>query len=249
MDEQRKNEFIEGFMKYFPGAELPIAFYYTDDPADIEMCRQPDGWQCFIGELGKIRNGKSLAFNVDSLGCAGAKRYLGFTQELMPGFEYFLSHGIPGKIEGERYKKSPELVKELLSNHPKFEAPGAYIVFKRFDKLDETDEPEVIVFCATPDVLSGLFTLAGFDEAENESVITPFCAGCGSIVLWPYQELKKDNPRAVLGMFDVSARPSVPENTLTFAIPRQRFERMLSNAPESFLITESWKKVMERMSK
>jgi len=31
----------------------------------------------------------------------------------MPHFEYFLSCGIPGKLEGERYKKSPELVKEF----------------------------------------------------------------------------------------------------------------------------------------
>lgn len=29
----------------------------------------------------------------------------------MPNFEYFLSCGIPGKLEGERYKKTPELVR------------------------------------------------------------------------------------------------------------------------------------------
>jgi hypothetical protein len=38
---------------------------------------------------------------------------------LVPHFEYFLSYGIPRKLEGQRYKKSPEPVKEhvqLLSN-------------------------------------------------------------------------------------------------------------------------------------
>jgi hypothetical protein len=34
------------------------------------------------------------------------------------------------------------------------------IVFKRWDTLDEADSPEVVIFFAPPDVISGLFTLA-----------------------------------------------------------------------------------------
>lgn len=33
---------------------------------------------------------------------------------IRPDFEYFLSCGIPGKMEGEPDKKSPELVKEIM---------------------------------------------------------------------------------------------------------------------------------------
>jgi hypothetical protein len=39
-----------------------------------------------------------------------------------------------------------------------------YIVFKRWDKLDEGDDPTAMVFFAVSDALSGLFTLANFDE-------------------------------------------------------------------------------------
>jgi hypothetical protein len=49
-------------------------------------------------------------------------------------------------------------------------------------------------------------------------------------------------------MFDVSARPSVPAGTLTFSVPMARFRAMVANMDESFLITESWSKVRERIA-
>jgi hypothetical protein len=74
-------------------------------------------------------------------------------------------------------------------------------------------------------------------------------AGCATIVDYPLQEGRSDRPRAVLGMFDVSARPGVESMILTFAIPLQKFERMVDNMDESFLITESWQKVKQRIGK
>ncbi len=167
---------------------------------------------------------------------------------MRPNFEYFLSCGIPGELEGERYKKSPELVKEHLKHQPPFEAPGQYIVFRRWDMLTkQDDDPAVVVFFAPADVLSGLFTLANFDEADPYGVITPFGAGCASIVDYPYRELGSQRPRAILGMFDVSARPCVPPGALTFAVPWPKFVRMVDNVRESFLITETWNKVRGRI--
>ncbi len=154
---------------------------------------------------------------------------------------------VPGKLEGERYKKSPEIVKELMKIVPKFKAPARQIVFKRFDKLEEADKPDAAVFFATPDVLSGLFTLANFDEIDPNGVFCPFSAGCGSIVQYPYHENRADRPRAVIGMFDVSARPYVPKEALTFAVPMNKFIRMANNMEESFLITKSWEKVKKRI--
>jgi hypothetical protein len=48
-------------------------------------------------------------------------------------------------------------------------------------------------------------------------------------------------------MFDVSARPHVPPNVLSFAIPMAKFTHMVNNMEESFLITRSWQKVRERI--
>jgi len=191
-----------------------------------------------IGVLARVRKGASLSFDVDSIGCGGGKRYTGFTQDISPTFEYFLSCGIPGKLEGERYKKSLELVKEMLKIVPQI---------KRFDMLEQPDDADAVIFFATPDVLSGLFTLANYDEVEPNGVFCPFSAGCGSIVQYPYLEKGSARPKAVIGMLDVSARPCVPKETLTFAVPMNKFIRMVHNMEESFLITRSWEKVKKRM--
>lgn len=91
-------------------------------------------------------------------------------------------------MEGERDKKSPELLLQAVNHMPKMEAPCQFITWKRWDKLEEYDAPEVVVFFATPDILSGLFTLANFEEAEPNGVLAPFSSGCGSIVSYPYLE-------------------------------------------------------------
>ena len=58
----------------------------------------------------KVHKGQSSAFNADNIDCGGGKRFCGFSTELRPGFEFFLSYGISGKMEGERYKNNPETV-------------------------------------------------------------------------------------------------------------------------------------------
>jgi hypothetical protein len=247
MDMTLKTAFIGAWNRYFSSAELPIIFYYTDKEDRVESVPPPAAHQCMIGVLARVRKGASLRFDTDSIGCAGGKRYTGFKNELRPGFEYFLSCGLPGKFEGERYKKTPAVVKDMLRTAPKFRAPARYIVFKRFDALEESDNPDAVIFFSTPDVLSGLFTLANFDETEPNGVFCPFSAGCGSIIQYPYLEKESARPRAVIGMFDVSARPYVPKDTLTFAVPMIKFVRMIGNMEESFLITQSWDKIKKRI--
>ena len=249
MDNNIKETFLKQWDRYFGESELPICFYYTDQEGRAELVKPSSRHQCFVGALAKVRKGQSLCFNAKSIGCFGGKRYLGFTRRIMPNFEYFLSCGIPGQVEGERYKKSPEMVEEVMKNLPQFKAPGRYIIFKRWDMLEESDEPSVAIFFAKPDVLSGLFTLANYDEVEENGVITPFGAGCSTIVMYPYLEHDTDRPRAVLGMFDVSARPFVPKEDLTLAVPMNKFVRMIANMDESFLITPSWDKVKKRISR
>jgi hypothetical protein len=41
-----------------------------------------------------------MVYNSDALVYVGAKRYLGYTEKLLPGFDYFISSG-NDKIEGE----------------------------------------------------------------------------------------------------------------------------------------------------
>jgi uncharacterized protein (DUF169 family) len=242
-----RDHFIQQWKKYFNNADLPISFYYTDEPQNVEIVTSSGKWNCLICQLQKVRSGISLAFNSESVKCGGAKRYLGFADKIRPNFEYFLSCGIENEMEGERYIRTPQLVEDLMKKQKKLNITGKYIVFKRWDNLNENDNPDVAIFFATPDILSGLFTLANYDQSEPDSTITPFAAGCGSLVYFPFVEKDSVRPRAVIGLFDVSARPCVPEGVLTFSVPIVKFSKMINYMDESFLITNSWKKVQKRI--
>ena len=248
MDTRIKNEFLQKWEKYFGKAELPFVYFYSPKPGTATLAVESKGWSCIICELARVRKGESLAYNGPGLRCGGSKRYFGFTKGMRPNFEYFLSSGIPGEMEGERYIRTPEMVREVMKKMQNIPAEGKYIVFKRWDKLEEPDEPEGVIFFATPDVLSGLFTLANFDQVDGDGVIAPFGSGCSSIVYRTYLENAKVNPRAVLGMFDCSARPCVPKDTLSFSIPMKKFITILDNMDESFLITETWETVKKRIN-
>jgi len=194
-----------------------------------------------------VRKGRALCFDAEAIGCSGGQTYLGFREDEGPDTEYFLSCEIPGKVEGERYMKTPEIVAEAVKFWPSFKAPARFIVFKRWDSLNESDEPDIVIFFACPDVLSGLFLLANFEEAEPNVVFTPWASGCSSIVTYPFLEKDSVRPRAVIGLFDVSARRYIPENTLSFSVSMRKFERMVRNMEESFLTTNSWKGVQKRI--
>jgi hypothetical protein len=239
--------FITRWNRYFPGAGLPICCFYSNrlPEEDRNVAVPPE--RCLIGNLKRVQEEYPFVYDAHTPGCSGGKRYSGFSSKLRPKFEYFLSCGIPGELEGERYKKSPQLVEEYLKNHPAFEAPGKYLVFKRLDKLVGEEKPLAVIFFAAPDVLSGLFTLANYDRADLNGVICPMGSGCASIISYPYEEARSENPRCILGMFDVSARPYIAGEKLTFSVPMRRFEQMVHNMDESFLITKSWDLVRKRL--
>ncbi|MDD3052672.1 MAG: DUF169 domain-containing protein [Candidatus Cloacimonetes bacterium] len=247
MDLELKNEFIRLWEKFFPAEPLPITFEITPDHRDIQKAKTPEKRRCFVCDLAKVRNGTSLAFDASSITCRGGLRYCGYQHEQPPDFGYFLSYGIEGKLEGERYKKTPEIVDTWQQGVMPIPSFGKYLLFKRWDHLQADDNPAVVIFFVHAEVLSGLFTLANFDRNDPFGVITPMGAGCSSIVYYPWLEEQSSDPRAVLGMMDPSARPCVPVDILTFAVPMKKFTTMIRDMDESFLITRTWEKVQKKI--
>ena len=90
--------------------------------------------------------------------------------------------------------------------------------------------------------------LANFDTMTPYGVIAPFGTGCDSIVGFPMHELESDQPKAVLGALDPSARIRFKPDILTFAAPWPKFLSILENMDESFLATDSWSNVKARFS-
>jgi len=252
MDIKFKEDFIVLWKRFFGEAELPIAFYYTDEEGHAELVKPGTIRGCLFAALSLVRKERALCFDAESIGCPGGQEYLGLRvpvhdTEYLELYSHYVSSGIPGKEEGERYLKTPEIAAEAIKLMPSFKAPARFIVFKRWDSLNESDEPDVVIFFACPDVLSGLYGLANFDETEPNVVFTPMASGCISIVTYPFLEKDSARPRAVIGLFDPSARPYIPENTLSFSVPMRKFERMVRNMEESFLTTKSWKALQKRI--
>lgn len=242
-----RDRFIGLWKRFFNDASLPLTFQFTDNAAKAPKARKSKGHRCIIADLGLVKRGKSLLFDSENLGCMGSRRYLGFAKTLCPEFNYFLSCGIPGKLEGERYKKSPEVVGEFMRMSTFIEAVKSHVVFKRWDMLVEDDEPEVVIFLERPDVIAGLFTLSNYDRSEAFGVITPFGSACMSTMMYPLLEGRSENPRAVLGLWDPSARPFLPPSTLSLSLPFKRFLTLLEYMEESFLSTPTWEMIQHRI--
>ncbi|MGV8123665.1 MAG: DUF169 domain-containing protein [Candidatus Xenobiia bacterium LiM19] len=247
MDIAIRDRFIGLWKRFFNDASLPLTFHFTDNAAKAPKARKSKGHRCIIADLGLVKRGKSLLFDSENLGCMGSRRYLGFAKTLCPEFNYFLSCGIPGKLEGERYKKSPEVVGEFMRMSTFIEAVKSHVVFKRWDMLVEDDEPEVVIFLERPDVIAGLFTLSNYDRSEPFGVITPFGSACMSTMMYPLLEGRSENPRAVLGLWDPSARPFLPPSTLSLSLPFKRFLTLLEYMEESFLSTPTWEMIQHRI--
>lgn len=241
-----KNRF-ETFMEAFGMSEYPVLFRYADDLPKGTLLPREGAWTCVFALLAKTRSeGVPVALGASHHGCRGGGYYLGFLDTPMEGIEYFLSCGIPGRMEGERYVKTPELARARMSRVPVRAAPKRYGLFTRADMPHAADDPEVVVFFATPDILAGLHFLASFDR-EDDAVTAPFSSGCGAIVTLPLAESTRPGPRAVMGLFDPSARPYVERNLLTFAVPFGLFREMEANVPDSFLTTKTWGGLRKRI--
>jgi len=94
--------------------------------------------------------------------------------------------------------------------------------------------------------VSALFVLAQYDRKSGEAVTVPFGSGCSLVCLLPYLESKKRKPRAVLGGMDVSARPWIDHDLLTFSVPYAMFQKMEADLPGSFIDREPWQKLKAR---
>lgn len=221
-----------------------LAFFYSDEQPPEALVPVGES-NCVVGLARRARQGRPAAFSRERFGCRGGGYYLGFCPP-WPGLEQFVSTGIPGEMAGEHYKQSPELVRAYMAHTTSPPAPGPYAVFKPLAMLAEDEQPLVIIYLGIADELSGLVGLANFARAED-AVIAPFGSGCSSIVTKPLLEAQTPQPRAVLGMFDPSARPFVAREELSFAAPRSLWEEMVRGVGESFLQTETWSQVARRL--
>lgn len=259
----------------------PVCLLWSDDKPDESMQFSSGKWGCVMWLVANAAKGRVSCCDRCSFGCTGGGVGLGFGNQyknFMGGehcFHYFLSSGnenwAKGKemgaelkqymqkefhdnfMHGEGYIKSPDLVKEFVKNLPITEIPSKYVVFKPLELVDPgLENPKSVIFFADADQLSALVILANYARKSNESVIIPYAAGCHTLGIYPYRESESDNPRAVVGLTDISARAYIRnqlgDGLMTFTVPYSMYLEMESNVRGSFLERRAWKSLMNKSS-
>lgn len=230
--------FIQNFREAFgESAELPLVFWYSDQPeGETEKING-----CFFKGMKAVRDGAIISLNAENIGCGGGKFYTGFTEmpERVPTFVSLK----------ERYKQTPEMVKDFIEQVGVPRAEKKYLHFARIDKVESLEEKEGVMFIANPDMLSGLTTWAYFDNNAEDAVTSPFGSGCSSVVTQVTLENRKGGRRTFIGFFDPSVRPYFEADKLSYTIPMSRFREMYQTMRQSCLFdTHAWGKIRERMN-
>lgn len=260
----------------------PVALIWSDEKPEGAMQFKERKWGCVMWLIANAAKGKTSVCDIKTFGCFGAGVGLGFGNQYKnfpggeEGFCHFLSSGNAAReggmavaeqikpfmspegydnyLHGERYIKTPKLVEQFIESLPMMEIPTKYIVFKPLQDVNPlTEKPQTVVFFVNPDQLSALTILANYGRGSYENVIIPYAAGCQTIGIYPYREAKAENPRAVVGLTDISARgyirKQLGDNLLSFAVPLSLYEEMEKNVEGSFLARHAWKDLMNGREK
>ena len=254
----------------------PLAIYYAKGlPEQVK----PASPMCAMHLIAQAAKGETAALSKDSCRCHGAASGFGLDKmrlEDFPGgaecFLRFLSIGnedwergravIAGlkeagapKIlveefsEGEGFCKTPELVQEWIDSLPEARPEGPFVIIKPLRDLQKSETPKVVSFLVNPDQLSALVVLANYARKGRDNARIPFGAGCSCFGLYPFAEAEKENPEAIIGLTDISARfylnKPLGRDILSFTVPFKMFEEMEANAPDSFLSRFAWKTVIK----
>ncbi len=256
----------------------PVALVWSDEKPEGAMEFVPGKWGCVLFLLAAAAKGKTAVVSRETFGCFGGGVGLGFGAQYknFPGGEEcfcrFLSSGNAGSepgqtigremavsgatamaeefLQGERYLKSPELVKKFVAHLPIVDIPTRYVVMKPLRDVECTrDDVRSVTFLVNPDQLSALVVLANYEGEHNENVIIPFAAGCQSIGICTFRENEAEQPRAVVGLVDLSARNNLRrqlgKEVMSLSVTAGMFQRMEGNVAGSFLERETWKSLLE----
>jgi hypothetical protein len=162
---------------------------------------------------------------------------------------HYVSTGVPGRMEGERYCDSPDVLRGIFDTIDPKSCTGAYCVVKPLSLFSAGEVPELVAFFARPETLSGLHQLAAFVTHDPEVVASPWGAACANLITWPRKYLSEGKPRAVLGGWDPSARKFFKNDELSLTVPYEMFSHMLERFEESFLMTKTWSTVRKKISR
>ncbi|MEZ5357263.1 MAG: DUF169 domain-containing protein [Candidatus Zixiibacteriota bacterium] len=223
----------------------PVAISFTDEkPAEANQIREGK-WGCVMAlYTNVIKRGKPAVFDRKTYGCIGGGVGLCLGDTYAPNREFMLKL----LADDEKYFKNRELTADFVDNFPFVDIPHEFVVFAPLEQIDsEVDQPALVSFPVNADQLGALTVLVNYRRPGNEHVAAPFCAGCQSVCVLPYNERKNQYPRGIIGNLDLSSRKILPKDILTFTVPFETFLEMEEDAPDCFFKTDTWEKIAARL--
>ncbi len=243
----------------------PVAVSWTDVRPEGALSFKPGKRGCVMSLFARAAKGGRACADRETCGCNGAitgfcfgDGYAAFPGGV-EGFYGFLSTGnghTPGGrrmgeamtqvnrnfghhyLYGECYKKSPDLVRLWHQAMPIRQAPGRWIFLRPLADVQEGETPDLVIFTVTAEQLSSLVILANYGSSAAGRVAIPFGSGCQQLVLLPMREAEREEPGAVVGLTDLTARravmASLGRDMLTFAMPWRLFVEMEADTPGCF---------------
>lgn len=224
----------------------PVAVFTSKEIPENAVQFRKGVWGCVVAMLNAASEGRTAAFSRETVACQGGRAGLGIQKFELGNIEYFLSVGREDLKKGELYKKNPHLARYYIQNMPDIETDD-YVIMKPLSEVQEHEIPQIIVFLVNADQLSGLATLANYDQETQDNVKLSFGAGCAQSILYGLDAEQKNSVSCYIGLTDPSARKCIPKELLSFTIPFKRFLEMEECVENSFLQTNTWEFISKRI--
>ncbi|MCI8485331.1 MAG: DUF169 domain-containing protein [Lachnospiraceae bacterium] len=236
----------------------PVGIFFGNTTAVCDLEASPKKRNCVIPFIMSASKGKVVSMDEASCTCPGGAVGAcfgdGFTR-LNPNIHKMLSQGLGDTVsdsvppmvrEGERFFCNEDIAMQWRKNMPFSDKAYPRIVFAPLSRWKEVGTPDLVFLFANPDQISALVIMQGFHNGKAVNTLAPFGAACHSIV-YAAEQMGKEEPYAIMGLFDISQRSEALKNYLSMTMPYQLWANMMEDLDKSCLTTHSWRNIEKRL--
>ena len=235
----------------------PVGVFLGNTDATCDMQAQPGKRNCVVPFLLSAARGKIVGIDEEGCTCPGGTVGCcfgdGFARK-NPNIHVMLSQGMGDAappqapihlVEGERFFCDADTALKWRNAMPFSDAGYPRVVFAPQSRWGEIGAPDLVLVFADADQLSALVTMLGFHNGRTINTIVPYGAACHSIV-FAVEQMQKEEPMAVMGLFDISQRSKAIGDYLSLTMPYAMWEALSDGLERSCLTTHAWKQIEAR---
>ena len=236
----------------------PVGVFLGNAEADCDLVASPGKRNCVVPFLLAAARDRVAGMDEEACTCPGGTVGCcfgdGFTRK-NPNIHKMLSQGMGDDappnarihlVEGERFFCTEELALKWRNDMPYSEKGYPRIVFAPESRWCGIGTPDLVLVFADPDRISALVTMLGFHNGRTINTMVPYGAACHSIVFAAAQ-MDEPEPKAVMGLFDISQRSKAIANYLSLTMPYPLWKQMGADLDKSCLTTHAWKEIEKRL--